>query len=110
MLSKRGETVRKFKILSVCGTGIATSTVAAESCRDMLREKGLGVEVKECKVIEVETNVEMFKPDVIVYTTPLNDKVIKGIKKFSGLPFLTGFGREELINKIAEYLQNMDKQ
>ena len=102
--------MKKFKILSVCGTGVATSTVAAETCKDMLKKKGFDVEVKECKVTEVSTSVELFRPDVIVHTTPVSDTATKGVKKFSGLPFLTGMGKDQLIDKIAEYLSNKDNQ
>lgn len=101
--------MKKFKILSVCGTGVATSTVAAENCKEMLKKKGFDVEVKECKVTEVAADVDMFRPDVIVHTTPVSDAAAKGIKKFSGLPFLTGIGINQLIDKIAEYLSDKDK-
>jgi PTS system galactitol-specific IIB component len=97
----------KYKILSVCGTGIATSTVAAETLKEKLKLKGLDVVVKECKAAEVKSNVEMFKPALIINTTPVSNEAASGIKKFSGLPFLTGVGVDQLVNSIIDYLNSL---
>jgi PTS system galactitol-specific IIB component len=101
--------MRKFKVLSVCGTGIATSTVAAEKTKEMLSKRGISVDVIECKVTEVSSKVDSVKPDIIVHTTPVSDDASNGIKKFFGLPFLTGIGMDQLSDKIAEYLRSLDK-
>ena len=99
----------KYRILTVCGTGIATSTVAASNCKEMLEKRGLEVEVKECKAIEVKTNIDLFRPDAIVNTTPVSDEAAMGVKKFNGLPFLTGMGRDKLVDSIAEYLKGLNR-
>lgn len=101
--------MRKFKVLSVCGTGVATSVVAAEKTKEMLSKRGISVDVVECKCTEVSSKVDILKPDVIIHTTPVSDAASKGIKKFLGLPFLTGIGTEQLSDKIAEYLKSLDK-
>jgi len=101
--------MRNFKVLSVCGTGIATSTVAAKKTKEMLAKRGINVEVIECKVTEIDIKIDNIKPDVIVHTTPVSDEAAKGIKKFFGLPFLTGMGTDALVDKIAEYLKSLDK-
>jgi PTS system galactitol-specific IIB component len=98
-----------FKILSVCGTGVATSTVAAETLKEKLKLKGFDVVVKECKAAEVKTNVELFKPALIINTTPVSDEAASGVKKFSGLPFLTGVGVDKLVNSIIDYLNSINE-
>lgn len=100
--------MKKFRILSVCGTGVATSTVAAEKCRQLLEERGLNVEVVECKVAEVASKIDTFMPDIIVHTTPVSDTSAKGIKKFLAIPFLTGVGMDGLADKIAKYLKSIE--
>lgn len=102
--------MRNFKILSVCGTGVATSTVAAKKTKELLAKKGINVDVIECKVTEVTVRVEAVKPDVILHTTPVTDKEAKGIKKFLGLPFLTGIGMDALVDQIADYLKTLDNK
>lgn len=99
--------MRKFKVLTVCGTGIATSTVAAEKTKEMLKARGLEVEVIEAKASEVPSKVQVFNPDVIVHTTPVSESAAPGIKKFRGLQFLTGIGMDKLADEIAEYLKSL---
>lgn len=100
--------MRKYRVLTVCGTGIATSTVAAEKCKEMLKARGLDIEVIECKVTEVETKVPAFMPDVIVHTALVSEKAAGGVKRFRGLQFLSGFGMDELADEIADYLKSIE--
>lgn len=99
----------KFRILSVCGTGIATSTVAAENCKKLLKARGLDVEVIECRVTEVTSKIQVFMPHVIVHTTPVSNTVAGNIKKFLAIPFLTGIGGDKLADDIAEHLKSLEK-
>lgn len=101
--------MKTFRVLTVCGTGIATSTVAAEKCKEMLTARGLKIEVIECKATEVESKLPVFQPDVIVHTTILGSKVAENVKKFRGLAFLTGIGMDKLADEIADYLKTLDK-
>ena len=56
--------MRTYRILSACGTGIATSTVASETCKRLLAERGIpSVEISECKALEVVGRAEIFNPD-----------------------------------------------
>lgn len=104
---KGGGKMRKYKILTVCGTGIATSTVAAEKCKELLKERGLNVEVIECKATEVSAIVGNYNPDLIVHTTPVSESQAPGIKKIRGLQFLTGIGMDSLADEIASYLKSL---
>jgi PTS system galactitol-specific IIB component len=99
--------MKTFRVLTVCGTGIATSTVAAEKCKEMLKERGLDIEVIECKATEVESKIPVFQPDVIVHTTILGASVAQDVKKFRGLAFLTGIGMDKLADEIADYLKSV---
>lgn len=94
-----------YRILTVCGTGIATSTVAAEKCKQMLEQRGLKVEVVECKAVEVAGKIPVYRPHVVVPTTMVADSALGGVKKFPGLPFLTGVGMDKLADEIAAYLK-----
>lgn len=100
--------MRVFKVLTVCGTGIATSTVAAEKCKELLSKRGLRIDVIECKATEVESKVPLYQPDVIVNTTILGPNIAEDVKKFRGLPFLTGLGMEQLADEIADYLKSIE--
>ncbi|AOT72633.1 PTS sugar transporter subunit IIB [Geosporobacter ferrireducens] len=100
--------MRRYKVLTVCGTGIATSTVAAEKTKEMLKTRGLNVEVVEAKASEVASKVQVFNPDVIIHTTPVSESAAAGIKMFRGLQFLTGIGMDKLADEIAGYLKSLE--
>lgn len=99
--------MRTIKILSACGTGVATSTVASETCKRLLAERGISsVEVTECKALEVVARAEMINPDVIIHTAEIPVDQLQNFKCFRALQFITGFGAEELADQIAEYLKS----
>lgn len=101
--------MRKFKILSACGTGVATSTVASETCKRLLADRGItDVEVSECKALEVAARAQIYNPDVIIHTAEVPSEGTENWKKFRVLQFITGFGAEEVADEIAAYLKSLD--
>lgn len=95
--------MKKHKILLVCGTGIATSTVAAQKIQEALNEKGIRVELEQCKALEIKSKVDSFKPSVIISTTNIIGDF--GVPVIKGTPFLTGIGVEQVINQIISELK-----
>lgn len=91
----------KKKIIFVCATGIATSTVAAEKVTDCCKENGIDVEYQQCNV----ASLPQFdgNADLIISTTnvPYNLET----KVVNALPIITGFGEEELLDKIVKILK-----
>jgi PTS system galactitol-specific IIB component len=100
---------RTIRILSACGTGVATSTVAAETCKRLLAERGFpNVDITECKAIEIVGKAEVIQPDVIIHTAEIPLDQLPGYKAFRVLQFITGFGAEEVADEIAEYLKTLE--
>ncbi|MDD3745637.1 MAG: MtlR transcriptional regulator [Anaerostipes sp.] len=100
---------KTIKILSACGTGVATSTVAAETCKKLLAERGFeNVDVTECKSIEIVGKAEVINPDVIIHTAEIPLDQLKEYRAFRVLQFITGFGAEEVADEIAEYLKSKE--
>lgn len=89
----------KKRILVACGTGMATSTAAAESLREALEAQGINPEIAQCKVSELRSQVDSFEPHVIVTTAKVSDDF--GVPVFSGQPFLTGIGEDEVVDDIV---------
>ena len=109
---------KKVRILVVCGTGIATSTAAEAKIQEWLGKRGYDVRTSQCIAAETNMKAESFKPNVIVTTTKLkivkvetNGKVmfnidgIPNIPAYNGVPFLTGIGEVELVDKICAALE-----
>ena len=88
------------KVLVICGTGIATSTVVAIKIRDFCALRNIPVEVSQGKVMDIVRGIEGY--DLIVATTPIPSKIT--IPVIQGLPFLTGIGVEATLEKIAQAL------
>lgn len=99
--------MRIFRILSVCGTGIATSTVVSETCKRLLKERGMECVVQECRVMEVEAAADTFNPDVIINTAQVSADKVPNVRKFRALQFLTGVGDNALADEIEAYLKTL---
>jgi len=89
------------RILIVCGTGIATSTVVAKKVEEELKKRGIEVETRQCKASEVTGNLEGI--DLIVSTTPVPENI--GVPVVRTLAFLTGVGEEEAIEEIIKKIK-----
>ncbi|MGN8912844.1 PTS sugar transporter subunit IIB [Anaerofustis butyriciformans] len=90
-------------ILVACGTGIATSTVAAKKCEGICKEAGIQVKTVQCKAAEAASKVKVIKPDVIVGTTDIPGDIGDTVL-LNGRCLLTGVGlnqfKEDLINAV----------
>jgi PTS system galactitol-specific IIB component len=89
-------------ILVACGTAIATSTVVAKAIEEALEDRGMSANIRQCKASEVPSLVD--DADLIVTTTPVS--VDRDIPIIQTLAFLTGIGREEVIEQIVEKLKD----
>ncbi|MEM0075926.1 MAG: PTS sugar transporter subunit IIB [Candidatus Bathyarchaeia archaeon] len=87
-------------ILVACGTAIATSTVVAKAIEEGLAARGIKVITRQCKASEVPALAST--ADLIVTTTPVPTDL--GVPVIKTLAFLTGVGKEEVLNQIAEIL------
>ena len=99
---------RTFKILSACGSGIATSSHVATSIRQGMADRGLAVEVRTCGISEAAGLIENGRPDAIVSTTSTESVYnIGDIKVFSGIPLLTGIGKNQFFDEMKDYLEKL---
>lgn len=89
------------RILIVCGTGVATSTVVAAKVRDHLSEAGISATVDQGKVMDLVRGD--INADLIVATTQVPDSV--AIPVVAALPLLTGIGEEAVFEQIDSQLR-----
>ena len=89
------------RVLVVCGTGVATSTVVAIKIREHCAAAGINIDVVQGKVMDIVRGVEGY--DLIVSTTPVPSSVT--IPSINGLPYLTGMGLDDTLNEIVLALQ-----
>ena len=91
----------KKKILVICGTGIATSTVVATKIRDYLgKHSELGdAQIVQGKVMDVLRGTDA---DLVVATTQVPNSV--KVPVINAVPLLTGIGADGVFEKIRETL------
>ncbi|KQL52960.1 PTS galactitol transporter subunit IIB [Heyndrickxia shackletonii] len=90
------------KLLIMCGTGIATSTVVTGKVKTWLAENGLEnqVQLYQSKISEELSRINDY--DIVVSTTLVPDNIKD--KVIDGVPLLTGIGKEEMFEKIKEQI------
>ena len=91
----------KRRILVVCGTGIATSTMVAGKLRDFLDSRGIDVELKQC--LASEAVYEASDAVLIVATTQVPSSI--KIPVINGVPLLTGIGVDRVFQDVIAKLQ-----
>jgi len=97
---------RNYRILIICATSIATSTAIALRLEEVFKKEGLSVEITQGKggdYISQSKNLhEEF--DLVVPTVEFPKKT--KIPVVSGVPFITGIGEDQSIQKILEILKS----
>lgn len=86
------------KILVMCGTGVATSTVVMSKLKNWLNEKKLSDNVRlyQSKISDEMNKIDDY--DIVISTTVVPDSIKD--KVIMGLPLLTGIGIDAMFNTI----------
>lgn len=92
----------KKKVLFVCATGIATSTVVEEKVIEYCKEQGIDFDYDQRNTASIQSIGNDF--DLIVSTTQVPYDVETPV--ISALPILTGFGAQDVLEQIAEALRS----
>jgi PTS system galactitol-specific IIB component len=89
------------RVLVICGTGVATSTVVATRVREHCESEGIDVTVTQGKVMDLLSGAH--DVDLIVATTQVPDSV--RVPVVAGLPFLTGVGVDQALADVVRELR-----
>ena len=93
----------KKTILVACGTGIATSTVAAKKIKGILKDKGYDVETVQCKALEAASKAKTLKPSFVVGTCDMPGTF--DIPVLNGRCLLTGVGLDAFKEELVEQME-----
>lgn len=90
------------KLLVMCGSGIATSTVVTNKLKEWLKTNGMDKEVTiiQSKVASEVNRIDDY--DAVVSTTAVPDKIKD--KVIPGLPLLTGMGVDAMYEDLKAQL------
>ncbi|MCK1221035.1 PTS sugar transporter subunit IIB [Streptococcus uberis] len=91
------------KLLVMCGSGIATSTVVMGKVRTWLEENDYDKEVKlyQSKIAEEVNHIDDY--DIVISTTVVPESVQD--KVIMGLPLLTGIGADALWEEVKKEIE-----
>lgn len=97
---------KKAKVLTVCGSGIVTSSMIANKISEMLEEEGYDVTAMESNPSELETYLLRDKYDFIAYASPIDESCLNGTPAIPAIGLLTGRGEDEFKEKALEILES----
>lgn len=91
------------KLLIMCGTGIATSTVVVGKVKNWLSENGYEHKVKvyQSKISEELSRIDEY--DIIISTTLVPDNIKDKI--IDGVPLLTGINVAGMYEKLKKEIE-----
>ena len=92
-------------ILVMCGSSIATSTLAATKIENEAKKRGITVSVRKGKVADADILVKKTDADLIVATAVLKER--NDIPVLSGVPLLTGVGQTALFDQIFDICKSV---
>lgn len=90
------------KVLVVCATGIATSTMVRMRVEEFLKERGIKAQITQYRVGEL--SADRIDADLIVSTSGMPPEFAEVVPVVNGVPFLTGIGEDAALKEIEEAL------
>lgn len=98
---------KKISILVACGSGIATSTIAADSVKEVCKEFGIDLyTISKCSMTELPSRAE--EADIILTTNNYKGDLGKPVMSIIG--FISGINEEQLKEKLGTTLLNLTNQ
>ncbi|MFZ7133927.1 MAG: PTS sugar transporter subunit IIB [Eubacteriales bacterium] len=98
--------MKKVKILSVCGSGVVSSSMVATKLKDLLAEHGYDAETVEASPNSIDTAISGTHFDLMACVSPVYQDY--GIPKVNAVGMLTGLEEEEVIDACLEILKKLD--
>ncbi len=93
----------KLRILVACGSGICTSTVAAQITREVCDEYGIDADIKNCTILEIPTTHENY--DIVLTANKYQGSISTPLMNV--FSFVSGIGEEETRKKLGERLTEL---
>ncbi|SEP44440.1 PTS sugar transporter subunit IIB [Propionispora vibrioides] len=93
----------KIKILIACGSGIATSTIAADAVKEICRELKIAYEIVKCSMTEIAS----FEKSVDIIFTTNNYTGKTELPHMSLTGFITGINEDALREKVGKMISDI---
>ncbi|MDV4149948.1 PTS fructose transporter subunit IIB [Clostridium sp. AL.422] len=100
---------KTIKLLTVCGSGIVTSSMIANKLTEMFEEEGYDVKAMEANPSELATYIAREHYDLVAYASPINEADLNGTPALPAISLITGRGEDEFLQKALEILKAAGK-
>jgi PTS system galactitol-specific IIB component len=97
--------MRVIKVLIICATALATSTMAAAKLESEFKRRGVPVKLTKGRVSDMRSLIGQTKPDLVVATAVVKKDM--GVPMFNGVPLLSGKGLDELYAEVFECVDQL---
>lgn len=98
---------KEIKILTICGSGVVTSSMIANKLIEMFEDQGYDCTAVEANPSEMENYCMRDKYDLIAYASPIFDNY--GIPALNAIGLITGMGDDEFMENALEILKKNGK-
>lgn len=100
--------MKEIKILVVCATALATSTMAAMKLEEEFHRRGIPVKTDKGRIMDMIPLIEQTKPDIVIATAVVKKMdIVPPI--FNGVPLLSGIDLDELYEEIFKCVETLQK-
>ncbi|PTF21947.1 MULTISPECIES: PTS galactitol transporter subunit IIB [Staphylococcus] len=89
------------KVLVACGGAVATSTVAANKIKDLLKNNNIEANVEQCRVNELSSKAN--NVDLIVTTAKVDREY--DVPVIHGIAYISGVGIDKTNEKVLAALK-----
>lgn len=98
--------MKKFNVLSVCGSGTVTSSMVAGNLKETMAEDGVTITTTEARPTEAMQLAQGGNFDFIIHTSPLPAGDY-GVPVINATGLLTGFGEDEFFDEVRETIKKL---
>lgn len=100
--------MKKIKVLTICGSGVVTSSMIAHKIKELLHEHNYDVIAVEANPSELESYVMRDTYNFIAYASPIYNSF--GVPSISGMGLVTGLGDDEFVEKALQILREQENK
>lgn len=93
----------KYRIVTICGSGVAACTIAAQKIAKGMAERGIDVDVKAISMREAGGEID--HADLFVTIAPGFKAPNLAAPVLNGVAFLTGVGESKVLDEIVKRLK-----
>lgn len=94
-------------MLTVCGSGIVTSSMIANQIVEMLEDEGYDAHAQEANPSEMENFLMRQHFDFVAYASPIDEDDLNGVPAIPAIGLITGAGKEEFKEKMFEIIKSI---